>query len=104
MPVQALGYIGVDAREFDPWRRFASDVFAMQVEERGSDALALRTDERCQRVLVQRADRDGPAFYGFETAGAHALKETIGKLEAAGIAVARASERELALRGVDDMA
>jgi len=104
MSVLALGYIGVDASDFDPWRRFATDVFAMQVVERGPDALAMRTDERCQRVLVQRADRDGPAFFGFETAGAEALKETVGKLEAAGFKVTRASEKELTLRGVDDMA
>ena len=104
MPIQALGYIGVDASDFDPWRRFATDVFAMQVVERGPDALALRTDERCQRVLVQRADRDGPAFFGFETAGAEALKETAGKLEAAGFKLTRASEKELTLRGVDEIA
>ncbi len=103
MPVLALGYIGVDAIELDAWRKFGTDVLAMQVIERGADALALRMDERCQRVLVQRAGRDGPAFFGFETAGAQALKETIGKLEAAGIKVTRASEQELMLRGVEDM-
>jgi 2,3-dihydroxybiphenyl 1,2-dioxygenase len=96
--------MGVDASDFDPWRRFASDVFAMQVVERGPDALALRTDERCQRVLIQRSDRDGPAFFGFETAGAAALKETAGKLEASGFKMTRATEKELTLRGVDEMA
>lgn len=104
MSVQALGYIGVDATDFDAWRRFATDVFAMQVVERGADALALRTDERCQRVLVQRSDRDGAAFYGFEVADAAGMKETIGKIEAAGLTVTRATEKELTLRGVDEMA
>jgi len=96
--------MGVDASDFDPWRRFATDVFAMQVVERGPGALALRTDERCQRVLIQRSDRDGPAFFGFETAGAAALKETAGKLETSGFNVTRATEKELTLRGVDEMA
>jgi len=104
MPVEGLGYVGVDARGFDSWRAFGTDVLAMQIVERGADAIALRMDDRCQRVLVQRAERDGPAFYGFETASAQALKETVGKLEAAGVEVTRASERELTLRGVDDMA
>lgn len=103
MPVLALGYIGVDAREFDAWRAFGTDVLAMQVIERGADAIALRSDERCQRVLVQRAERDGPAFFGFETAGPQALRESAGKLESSGIAVTRASERELGLRCVEDM-
>jgi len=96
--------MGVDASDFDPWRRFATDVFAMQVVERGPDALACRVDDRCQRVLVQRSDRDGPAFFGFETAGTPEMKETLGKLEAAGFKVTRASEKELTLRGVDEMA
>lgn len=103
MPVLALGYIGVDAREFDAWRAFGTDVLAMQVIARGADAIALRSDERCQRVLVQRAERDGPAFFGFETADAQALQESASKLETAGIAVTRASEPELRLRRVDDM-
>jgi len=104
MPVLALGYIGVEARELDAWRTFGTDVLAMQVIENGADVLALRMDDRCQRVLVQRAERDGPAFFGFETAGAQALQALAGKLEAAGVAVTRASERELRLRRVDDMA
>jgi 2,3-dihydroxybiphenyl 1,2-dioxygenase len=104
MPVQALGYIGVDAKDFAPWRAFGTDVLAMQVIERGADALALRMDERCQRVLVQRADRDGPAFFGFETAGPQALQETAKQVEASGIAVTRATERELILRRVEGMA
>lgn len=104
MPVRALGYIGVDAREFDAWRRFGNDVFAVQVVERGPDALAWRVDDRCQRVLIQRADRDGPAFFGFETASASDLKETAHKLAAAGFEITRAREQELTLRGVDEMA
>jgi len=104
MPVLALGYIGLDARELDPWRAFGTDVLAMQIVERGADGLTLRMDERCQRVLVQRAERDGPAFFGFETAGAQALNETVVQLEAAGFTVNRASERELTSRGAENMA
>ena len=104
MSVLALGYIGVEARELDAWRAFGTDVLAMQVIENGVDALALRMDDRCQRVLVQRAERDGPAYFGFETAGAQALQALAGTLEAAGVTVTRASERELRLRRVADMA
>jgi 2,3-dihydroxybiphenyl 1,2-dioxygenase len=104
MPVLGLGYVGIDASDFEPWRAFGTDVLAMQVVERGADAIGLRMDERCQRVLIQRADRDGPAFFGFETAGADALKESVGRLEAGGHAITRATERELLARGVEDMA
>ena len=83
MPVRGLGYVGIDARDFEPWRAFGTDVLAMQIVERGADALALRMDERCQRVLVQRADRDGTAFFGFETAGAQDLQDVIGRADGA---------------------
>jgi hypothetical protein len=42
MPVQGLGYIGLDASDLDTWRRFGTDVLAMQVIERGADGLALQ--------------------------------------------------------------
>jgi 2,3-dihydroxybiphenyl 1,2-dioxygenase len=104
MPVQGLGYIGLDARDLDAWRKFGTEVLAMQVIERDADTLALRMDERCQRVLVQRGETDAPAFFGFEAGDAQALQAAAGKLEAAGIAVTRATEKELALRRVDAMA
>ena len=34
MPVRALGYVGIDARDFEPWRAFGTDVLAMQIVER----------------------------------------------------------------------
>ncbi len=104
MSVMGLGYAGMQARDLDAWRRFGAEVLAMQVIERDADTLALRMDERCQRVLVQRGEADAPAFFGFEANDAQALKATVDTLEAAGVAVTRASEKELALRRVDAMA
>ena len=31
MPVVGLGYVGLDAHDLDAWRRFATEVLAMQV-------------------------------------------------------------------------
>jgi len=42
MPVQGLGYIGMQARDLDAWRRFGTEVLAMQVIERDADTVALR--------------------------------------------------------------
>ena len=104
MSVQGLGYIGLAARDIEAWRRFGTDVLAMQVVERSADTLALRMDERCQRVLVQRGESDAPAFFGLEAGDAPALQATIEKLEGAGVGVTHASEQELALRRVAAMA
>lgn len=104
MAVHGLGYIGMEACDLDAWRRFATDVLAMQVIERDADTLALRMDERCQRVLVQRGEWDAPAFFGFETGDAKAMQAAISKLEAAGVAITRATEKELTQRRVEAMA
>ncbi len=104
MSVIGLGYSGMQARDLDAWRKFGADVLAMQVIEHDTDTLALRMDERCQRVLVQRGDTDAPAFFGFEAINAQELQATINALETAGVLVTRASEKELALRRVAAMA
>jgi 2,3-dihydroxybiphenyl 1,2-dioxygenase len=104
MAVQGLGYVGMHARDLEPWRRFGTDVLSMQLVERGADALALRMDDRCQRVLVERADTDAPAYFGLEAADAAQWQATLAQLEAASITVTRATEAELALRRVEGMA
>ena len=83
MPVMGLGYVGMQARDLEPWRRFGTDVLAMQVIERDADTLALRMDERSQRVLVERGEADAPAFFGFETADAQAMQASVTQLETA---------------------
>ena len=104
MSVMGLGYIGLTARDLGAWRRFGTDVLAMQVIGRDADTLALRMDERCQRLLVQRGEADAPAYFGFEADDAKALQTTVDKLAAAGVNVTRASEQELVLRRVEAMA
>ncbi len=104
MSVMGLGYVGMEAKDLGAWRRFGTEVLAMQVIERDSDTVALRMDERCQRVLVQRGENDAPAFFGFETANAQALQAVVNKLEASGVALTRATEKELAARRVEAMA
>ena len=104
MSVTGVGYIGIEATDLEAWRRFGTDVLAMQVIERGADGLALRMDERCQRVLVQQGGVDAPAFFGLEVSDAPTLLATVAQLEAAGVSVTRASEQELAHRRVAAMA
>jgi len=104
MPVQGLGYIGMQARDLDAWRRFGTEVLAMQVIERDADTVALRMDERCQRVLIERGDADAPAFFGLEAGSAAEFQATVKALQDGGVAVTRASESELAARRVEAMA
>ncbi len=104
MSVQGLGYVGMHATDLAPWRRFGTDVLAMQVQERDADTITFRMDERCQRVIVERAANDAPAYYGLESPSVSEWQASISMLEAAGVKVTRATEKELALRRVAAMA
>jgi 2,3-dihydroxybiphenyl 1,2-dioxygenase len=104
MSVMGLGYVGMEARDLGAWRKFGTEVLAMRVIERDADTVALRMDERCQRVLVQRGENDAPSFFGFETANAQDWQTVLARLESAGVSLTRATEKELAARHVEAMA
>lgn len=103
MSILGLGYIGIEARDLEPWRKFGTEVLAMQVIERDADNIALRMDDRCQRVLVQRGDTDAPTYFGFEASDAQSLQATAARLDAAGFSTTRGTAVELALRRVEAM-
>lgn len=107
MKIANLGYAGFDARDLDPWRRFAERLFGMQAIDElspsGARALRLRIDERCHRMVVREAARDGNPWFGLELGGGAELAAARAELEQRGIATTTATREELALRQVDAM-
>lgn len=99
MELLSLGYVGIDATDLSAWRDFATRLLAMQVVD-GGDRLGLRMDAKCQRMIVQQADRDGGAFYGFELADEAALAAAAAELAARRVAVTPGTAAERAARGV----
>lgn len=87
--IRGLGYVVVDATDLDAWERFATEIFGMAVAERTDDMLRLRIDEKCYRIDVRRADRDGVNTIGWEVAGAAQVEEVAQRVEALGYAVKR---------------
>jgi 2,3-dihydroxybiphenyl 1,2-dioxygenase len=83
--LQALGYVGVSAARLNDWSDFAQRVLGLEIADRTSTTLALRMDERRQRLLV--GPEDLPAFFGWEVANAHSLRQLGDRLERAGIQV-----------------
>jgi catechol 2,3-dioxygenase-like lactoylglutathione lyase family enzyme len=66
MELQALGYIGIRAKSLEDWTGYATRFLGMQLVEQTAASLALRMDDRKQRVIVN-ADGDGGAgFFGCE--------------------------------------
>jgi 2,3-dihydroxybiphenyl 1,2-dioxygenase len=103
MQLQALGYVGVRGKDLDEWATYGTRFLGMQLVDKSRGSLALRMDDRKQRVIVQADDSEGPSFYGWEVADAVALDVLAAHLEGSGIKVARGSHALADERRVKDL-
>ena len=103
MHIQALGYVGVRAKSLEDWTTFGTRFLGMQLIERSGKSLALRMDDRKQRVVVSEDGGEGVAFFGWEVADVAALDALAAKLETAGVQVARGSRALADERRVKDL-
>lgn len=105
MKILSFGYIGFNAPDLNAWKSFAHDVMAAQTEDActpdGVEALRLRLDAKCQRMLITESAGGEGSYFGFELENAAALAQAERELAAAGITTRRGSQQEAAFRGVD---
>ena len=101
--LQALGYIGIGSDRLEDWEGYATRFLGMQLVEKSRASLALRMDDRKQRVIVSTGADNGAAFYGWEVADAVALDALGARLEEAGVKVARGSRALAEERRVKDL-
>src|SRR4029079_16656573 len=87
--VQALGYVGLRAKELGDWAKFGTDFLGLQRIDKTRNTMAFRMDDRKQRVIIDADRGQGIGFFGWEVADAAAMEALAGKLEAAGVKVAR---------------
>src|SRR5258706_9414181 len=103
MDIQGLGYVGIRAKSLEDWTNFGTRFLGMQLLERTGKTLALRMDDRKQRVVVSEDGGEGVAFFGWEVADAAALNSFAARLEKAGVEVARGSRALADERRVKDL-
>jgi 2,3-dihydroxybiphenyl 1,2-dioxygenase len=103
MDIQGLGYVGIRAKSLEDWTAYGTRFLGMQLIERSGKSLALRMDDRKQRVIVSEDGGEGVAFFGWEVADAAALDALAARLEAAGVEVARGSRALAGERRVEDL-
>jgi 2,3-dihydroxybiphenyl 1,2-dioxygenase len=103
MTLQALGYVGVRANNLDDWASYGTSFLGMQMVDRAGSTLALRMDDRKQRLIVNADGGEGIAFFGFEVADAAALDAMAARLERHGVKVARGSRALADERLVKDL-
>src|ERR1700761_9761794 len=88
---QALGYVGVRAKDLADWGSYGSRLLGLQRVDKSRSTLAFRMDDRKQRIIVDADGGEGLSFFGWETESAAALDALAAHLENSGVKVARAS-------------
>jgi 2,3-dihydroxybiphenyl 1,2-dioxygenase len=103
MVPQALGYVGVRAKDLGDWASYGSGLLGLQRIDKSRSSMAFRMDDRKQRILIDADGGEGIGFYGWEMAGAAALDELGAHLEKSEIKVARGSRALADERHVKDL-
>ena len=70
---QALGYVGVRAKDLSDWESYGSGLLGLQRIDKSRSTLAFRMDDRKQRIIVEGNGGEGIGFFGWEVADAAAL-------------------------------
>src|SRR5580704_14568978 len=86
---QALGYVGVRAKDLGDWASYGSGLLGLQRIDKSRRTLAFRMDDRKQRIIVDADGGEGIGFFGWEVADAAALDAVAAHLDKSGIKVAR---------------
>src|SRR4029079_9965803 len=103
MGIEALGYIGVRAKDLGDWASYGSNFLGLQRIDKSRSTLAFRMDDRKQRLVVDADGGQGIGFFGWEVADAAGLDAMAARIEAAGTPVARGSRALADERRVNDL-
>jgi 2,3-dihydroxybiphenyl 1,2-dioxygenase len=100
---QALGYVGVRAKDLGDWASYGSGLLGLQRVDRSRSTLAFRMDDRKQRIVVEADGGEGIGFFGWEVEDAAALDAFAGRLDNSGIEVMRGARTLADERHVTDL-
>ena len=103
MDIQGLGYVGVRAKSLEDWTSLHQIPGDAADRQERHKSLALRMDDRKQRVVVAEDGGEGVGFFGWEVKDKATLDRFAGKLEKAGVTVARGSRALADERRVKDL-
>ncbi len=103
MDIQALGYVGVHATSIEEWASFGTRFLGMHLVEQSRRTLALRMDDRKQRVVVSEDGGEGVAFLGWEVEDGGKLDQMAARLEQGGVQVSRGTRALADERRVKDL-
>jgi len=103
MAVQALGYLGIRAKDLNDWSSYGTGLLGLQRIDKSRSTLAFRMDDRKQRLIVDADGGEGISYFGWEVKDAAALDALAAELNAKGITFARGSRALADERRVADL-
>ena len=103
MKPRALGYLGVNAKSLADWADYATRLAGMQIADKAGGSMALRMDDRKQRLVIEENGGDGVAYFGWEMDDAVALGAFCATLDKAGVKAERGSSALADQRRVKDL-
>lgn len=104
MKVKAVGYVGINAQDLEAWKRYATDVLGVQVNDIDKSGAQLKIDDYLWRIALHRSETDGFAYAGLEFANAQEFQDGLQELRSEGIAVTMGTDEELKARSVGGLA
>src|SRR5882672_3625091 len=103
MRVEALGYVGVRAKDLGDWASYGQNLLGLQRVDKTRSTMAFRMDDRKQRIIVEADGGQGISVFGWEAADAAALDALAARLEKSGTKVARGARALADERLVKDL-
>jgi 2,3-dihydroxybiphenyl 1,2-dioxygenase len=103
MSVRELAYVVYEASDLADWEHFGVSLLGMQLGEKASGYLTLRTDEKAHRWVITQGPADDLVASGYEADCNATLDQIAAKLRAAGLPAEEGSAELLAARKVDRM-
>jgi 2,3-dihydroxybiphenyl 1,2-dioxygenase len=96
-----LGYVLVESRRLDAWRRFGVDGLGLHLDASPGDGLAFRMDAHSRRLLVVEGPTEDVAALGWQLDDAETLQTIRSRLAARGVEVTEGNAEAARLRGVE---
>lgn len=90
--ISALAYMVINASDLDGWASFATGILGLQVGSRDDDLIALRMDERKQRILIERGIDDDLSALGWEFDTLPELNAYVARLRECGVEVTEVTD------------
>jgi 2,3-dihydroxybiphenyl 1,2-dioxygenase len=95
-----LGYVLVDSRRLDAWRRFGADGLGLHLDATADDIAAFRMDDHSRRLVIQAGPAEDVTALGWQVDDAETLQAIRSRLEAMGAGVTEGDRSEAEIRGV----